>query len=122
MKVLVQLFVVVGGLITAFSFGAGALFTGAWTAICFVQMVFSGGNFISQFLIFLSAFAICSSLSVLTVRDLTRSADPVNIAADRFDAIVAESAKRFFTMSVWQIGIATSFVLFAVGLIWSVFR
>lgn len=125
MKLLIRLFVVVGGVITAFYFGAGALFTGAWAVICFFQMFSSDTNFLSQFLSFLSAlayFAICSSLSVLTVlwiRDLTRSADPVNIAADRFDAFVVVSTQRFFKMSVWQIGIAVSFILFAIGLIWS---
>lgn len=30
--------------------------------------------------------------------------------------------KRFFTMSVWQLGLVASFILFAIGLIWSVFR
>lgn len=35
---------------------------------------------------------------------------------------LASRVKRFFTMSVWQIGIAMSCILFAVGLIWSFFR
>lgn len=34
---------------------------------------------------------------------------------------IASTVKRFFTMSVWQVGIAVSFILFAIGLIWSLF-
>lgn len=68
------------------------------------------------------AFCMCLAMTVASSSLSAPEAglDQVQTTTKGFAATAL--AKRFFTMSVWQIGIAISFVLFAIGLIWSFVR
>lgn len=128
MKALFQIFVLVFGSITTVLFAVLTVGAGIFMMVSFGAMLLSGGKHFPYFLAALVQFAISLLMClapILWIRDLTRSADhvdEVNKAIDYLEPALAERAKRFFTMSVWQIGIVISFILFAVGLLWTLFR
>lgn len=96
----------------------GVLVGGLIAVVSAIGMFFGMGSamwiFVGGIILFFSA--VLCTISFQEARECIES------DVWRSKVYLRAQTKRFFTMSVWQLGLVASFTLFVIGLIWSVFR